>query len=66
MAKKPKKISDPSVKKGLIQKGSSGPETTGVDMSDLVGTIQITVDPLVFQRNIRDEWERSLPHGFDL
>jgi len=28
----------------------------GVDMSDLVGTIKITVDPLVHQRSIRDEW----------
>lgn len=28
----------------------------GVDMSDLVGTIKITVDPMEYQRSIRNEW----------
>lgn len=28
----------------------------GVNMDDLVGSISITVDPLVYQRSVRNEW----------
>ncbi len=68
MAPKQKKTTSrarPKVK-GVIRQVSSGPKTKGVDMSDLVGTIQISLDPMVFQRKIRDEWERSMPSWSDL
>ena len=53
--RKPKKVKT-STKKGVIKKISSRPKKKGADMSDLVGTIQLAIDPMVFQRQIRDEW----------
>lgn len=53
--RKPAKVKV-SKKKGVIKKISSGPKKKGVDMSDLVGTIQLTIDPMEYQRQIRDEW----------
>lgn len=31
-------------------------DVTPTDISDLIGTIHLTEDPLAFQRRIRDEW----------
>lgn len=31
-------------------------KATGVSVKDLVGTIHLTVDPVEFQRAIRNEW----------
>jgi hypothetical protein len=42
--------------KGALKKVSSRPKKKGVDMSDLVGTIQLSLDPVEYQRKIRDEW----------
>lgn len=33
-----------------------GVSSEGLNMDDLVGSITISVDPLEFQRRIRDEW----------
>jgi hypothetical protein len=41
--------SKPSAKRKPIR-------SAGVNMDDLVGTIAITVEPVEFQRRIRDEW----------
>ncbi len=43
--------------KGAIKRLPGRSKRKGVDVSDLVGTIKLTVDPLDFQRSIRDEWE---------
>lgn len=32
-------------------------KSSGVSVMDLVGTIKLTVDPVEFQRAIRDEWK---------
>ena len=44
-------------RKGVVKKLSSRPKKKGVDLSDLVGTIELSVDPVKAQRQIRDEWE---------
>lgn len=43
-------------KKATITKVRRKTRNTGVSVKDLVGTIKLTVDPVEFQRSIRDEW----------
>lgn len=49
-----KKVVKKRVRKTAVPKKTVAKE--GLNMDDLVGTISITVDPLVYQRSIRDEW----------
>ncbi len=44
-------------KKSAIIKVRRKSRPAGVSVKDLVGTIKLTVDPILFQRSIRDEWE---------
>ena len=43
-------------KKATITKLRRKSRSTGVSVKDLVGTIKLNVDPVEFQRSIRDEW----------
>lgn len=45
-----------TVKKATITKVRRRATPAGVSVMDLVGTIKLTVDPVEFQRAIRDEW----------
>lgn len=43
--------------KAIITKVRRKSRGVGVSVKDLVGTIKLTVDPIDYQRSIRDEWE---------
>ncbi len=42
--------------KATITKLRRKSRSAGISVKDLVGTIKLTVDPVEFQRSIRDEW----------
>ncbi len=50
------KRSDGKAKTATITKLRRKTRKAGVSVKDLVGTIKLTVDPVEFQRSIRDEW----------
>lgn len=44
-------------RRGSIKRVSKKAVQKGINVKDLVGTIKLTVDPVEFQRRIRDEWD---------
>jgi len=52
-----RKRSAATSKKATITKVRRKIKSSGVSVKDLVGKIKLTVDPVEFQRSIRDEWE---------